>query len=76
MNDNGRIPFRDLVTAHQELKQEVVAVVGTALHAAGLLSLPRYPRSSHPSRNKLLKYCGAYLKEKLSPEEIPISGQP
>jgi len=37
MSDNGRIPFLDLVTPHQELEQELVAGFRRALHTAGFV---------------------------------------
>jgi dTDP-4-amino-4,6-dideoxygalactose transaminase len=37
VSDNGRIPFLDLVTPHQELEQELVAVFRRALHTAGFV---------------------------------------
>ena len=37
MSDTGRIPFLDLVTPHQELEQELVAVFRRALHTAGFV---------------------------------------
>ena len=37
MSDNGRIPFLDLVTPHQELEQELVAEFRRALHTAGFV---------------------------------------
>jgi len=37
MSDTGRIPFLDLVTPHQELEQELVAVFRRALQTAGFV---------------------------------------
>src|SRR5438093_6733350 len=37
MNDNGQVPFLDLVTPHVELEEELVAVFRTALRSAGFI---------------------------------------
>jgi dTDP-4-amino-4,6-dideoxygalactose transaminase len=40
MNRPGHIPFVDLVTPHQELENELVAVFKTVLHTAGFIGGP------------------------------------
>lgn len=40
MNDNGNIPFLDLVTPHLELEEELVAVFRQALRTAGFIGGP------------------------------------
>jgi dTDP-4-amino-4,6-dideoxygalactose transaminase len=40
MPNNERIPFLDLVTPHQELEQELLAIVQTALRTAGFIGGP------------------------------------
>lgn len=40
MSDDGRIPFLDLVSLHQELEQELVAEFRRTLHTAGFVGGP------------------------------------
>lgn len=40
MNNNGRVPFLDLVTQHQELEEELVAVFKKSLQCAGFIGGP------------------------------------
>jgi dTDP-4-amino-4,6-dideoxygalactose transaminase len=40
MTQNGKIPFVDLITPHQELESELIAVLRTALETAGFIGGP------------------------------------
>jgi dTDP-4-amino-4,6-dideoxygalactose transaminase len=40
MSSNGRVPFVDLVTQHQELEEELLSVFRTALNTAGFVGGP------------------------------------
>ncbi|MHC1725262.1 MAG: DegT/DnrJ/EryC1/StrS family aminotransferase [Syntrophobacteraceae bacterium] len=40
MNDNGKVPFLDLVTPHQELEEELMSVFRSAINSAGFIGGP------------------------------------
>jgi dTDP-4-amino-4,6-dideoxygalactose transaminase len=55
MTQNGKIPFVDLVTPHQELQDELVEVFKAALQTAGFIGGP----SVDGFEREFAEYCGA-----------------
>jgi dTDP-4-amino-4,6-dideoxygalactose transaminase len=55
MTQNGKVPFVDLVTPHQELQEELVAAFRAALDTAGFIGGP----AVEGFEREFAEYCGA-----------------